>query len=71
MVQSPKLLPFGCMQALMGPSGAGKSTLMDILAVRKSTGTLAGSLLLDGCPATHKYAQQVAYVPQVTINLQA
>jgi energy-coupling factor transporter ATP-binding protein EcfA2 len=55
-----------CVQALLGPSGAGKSTLMDILAMRKSTGTLAGSLLLDGQPATHAFIKLAAYVPQAS-----
>ncbi|WIA12631.1 hypothetical protein OEZ85_006286 [Tetradesmus obliquus] len=54
----------GEVQALMGPSGAGKSTLMDILAMRKSTGQLTGSLLLDGQPASHAFIKQAAYVPQ-------
>jgi ABC-type uncharacterized transport system ATPase subunit len=55
-----------CVQALMGPSGAGKSTLMDILAMRKSTGMLAGSLLLDGQPASHAFIKLAAYVPQAS-----
>jgi hypothetical protein len=51
-------------QALLGPSGAGKSTLMDILAQRKSTGNLGGSMLVDGMPATGSYIRRTAYVPQ-------
>ncbi|KIY99385.1 hypothetical protein MNEG_8579, partial [Monoraphidium neglectum] len=54
----------GEMQALLGPSGAGKSTLMDILAQRKSTGNLGGSMLVDGMPATGSYIRRTAYVPQ-------
>ncbi|WIA10023.1 hypothetical protein OEZ85_010235 [Tetradesmus obliquus] len=53
------------MQALLGPSGAGKSSLLDILAQRKATGAVAGSLLLDGQPVTRSaYSRRIAYVPQ-------
>ncbi|WIA32105.1 hypothetical protein OEZ86_002956 [Tetradesmus obliquus] len=51
-------------QALMGPSGAGKSTLMDILAMRKSTGQLAGAVLTDGQPATRTFISHTSYIPQ-------
>jgi ABC-type multidrug transport system ATPase subunit len=54
----------GCLQALLGPSGAGKSTLMDILAMRKSTGQLTGTVLLDGQPATQAFIAQSSYIPQ-------
>lgn len=50
----------------MGPSGAGKSTFMDILAMRKSVGSLSGRLLLSGKPATRSFIRQTAYVPQVS-----
>jgi ABC-type multidrug transport system ATPase subunit len=50
----------------MGPSGAGKSTLMDMLAMRKSVGQLAGSLMLDGQPASHAFIKLAAYVPQAS-----
>ncbi len=39
-------------QAIMGGSGAGKSTLLDVLANRKSTGTIEGELLFNGVPAS-------------------
>jgi ATP-binding cassette, subfamily G (WHITE), member 2 len=51
-------------KALLGPSGAGKSTLMDILAMRKSMGTLTGQLLVNGRPATKSFIRRTAYVPQ-------
>eukprot|EP00775_Hariotina_reticulata_P008750 gene8750-8930_t len=54
----------GEMQALMGPSGAGKSTLMDILAMRKTVGTLEGSLLVDGQLAARSFISKTSYVPQ-------
>ncbi|KIY98282.1 ABC transporter G family protein, partial [Monoraphidium neglectum] len=54
----------GEMQALLGPSGAGKSTLMDILAQRKSVGTLTGQLLVSGRPVARGFIRKTAYVPQ-------
>ncbi|KAI8470965.1 MAG: hypothetical protein J3K34DRAFT_520870 [Monoraphidium minutum] len=54
----------GEMQALLGPSGAGKSTLMDILAQRKSVGTLTGQLLVGGRPVGRGFIRKTAYVPQ-------
>ena len=40
----------GQMLAILGGSGAGKSTLLDILANRKSTGTIEGTLAFNGAP---------------------
>jgi ABC-type multidrug transport system ATPase subunit len=45
-------VPQGSMVALMGPSGAGKSTLLDVIACRKSHGSLYGSLVVDGVSLT-------------------
>ncbi|KAI6860252.1 pleiotropic drug resistance protein, ABC superfamily, partial [Hortaea werneckii] len=38
----------GMLGALMGSSGAGKTTLLDVLARRKTSGTITGSVLVDG-----------------------
>lgn len=38
----------GTMTALMGSSGAGKTTLLDVLAGRKSSGSVRGRILLNG-----------------------
>jgi ATP-binding cassette subfamily G (WHITE) protein 2 (SNQ2) len=40
----------GSLGALMGASGAGKTTLLDVLAQRKTDGTIHGSVLVDGRP---------------------
>lgn len=40
----------GRMCALMGESGAGKTTLMDVIALRKNTGTVSGEILVNGFP---------------------
>jgi ABC-type multidrug transport system ATPase subunit len=37
---------------------------MDILAMRKSMGTLTGQLLVNGRPATKSFIRRTAYVPQ-------
>ncbi|OQR89888.1 ATP-binding Cassette (ABC) Superfamily [Thraustotheca clavata] len=42
----------GTCTALMGSSGAGKTTLMDVLAGRKTGGTIQGRITLNGHPAT-------------------
>jgi alpha-D-ribose 1-methylphosphonate 5-triphosphate synthase subunit PhnL len=52
-------------QALIGPSGAGKSTLMNILAMRKSVGSLSGQLLVNHQPADASYLHSTSYVAQV------
>ncbi|KAF2871313.1 ABC-2 type transporter-domain-containing protein [Massariosphaeria phaeospora] len=40
----------GMLGALMGSSGAGKTTLLDVLAQRKTDGTIRGEILVDGRP---------------------
>ncbi|GMF50034.1 unnamed protein product [Phytophthora fragariaefolia] len=42
----------GTMTALMGSSGAGKTTLMDVIAGRKTGGTIKGKILFNGYEAT-------------------
>lgn len=41
----------GTMTALMGASGAGKTTLLDVLAGRKTTGEISGSIFVNGSRA--------------------
>uniref|UniRef100_A0A7S4ACS2 ABC transporter domain-containing protein n=1 Tax=Pseudo-nitzschia australis TaxID=44445 RepID=A0A7S4ACS2_9STRA len=38
----------GRMCALMGESGAGKTTLMDVIALRKNSGTVSGDIRING-----------------------
>lgn len=42
----------GTVTALMGATGAGKTTLLDVVAGRKTQGTVDGSILLNGHQAT-------------------
>jgi ABC-type multidrug transport system ATPase subunit len=44
----------GAMTALMGASGAGKTTLLDVLAGRKTTGEITGSIFVNGVLADSK-----------------
>jgi ATP-binding cassette, subfamily G (WHITE), member 2 len=54
----------GEMCALVGPSGAGKSTLLDMLAGRKTTGKLGGTVFMNGRPAGKAFKRNSAYVAQ-------
>jgi ABC-type multidrug transport system ATPase subunit len=40
----------GQMTCLMGSSGAGKTTLMDVIALRKDSGTVSGDIRVNGFP---------------------
>jgi len=51
------------MTALMGSSGAGKTTLMDVLASRKTTGRVAGRVLVNGQPKEERsFARMIGCV---------
>jgi ATP-binding cassette subfamily G (WHITE) protein 2 len=52
------------MNAILGPSGSGKTTLLDILAGRKETGTLQGTILVDGKPLPKNFRCISGYVVQ-------
>lgn len=55
----------GKLVALMGPSGSGKSTLLDVLAGRKTAGTLGGRVLFNGRePTRDDHRFMVGYVEQ-------
>ena len=60
----------GTMTCLMGSSGAGKTTLLDTLAGRKTSGTIAGDILVNGHRMTKdQFAKISAYVEQLDVFL--
>jgi ABC-type multidrug transport system ATPase subunit len=58
----------GMLGALMGSSGAGKTTLLDVLAQRKTSGTIRGSVLVDGRPLPVSFQRSAGYVEQLDIH---
>jgi len=66
----------GRLTALMGATGAGKTTLLDVLAGRKTTGTVRGTFTVNGTPAGPRqlatltaYAEQEdSHVPLATVR---
>jgi ABC-type multidrug transport system ATPase subunit len=55
----------GEMAALMGPSGSGKSTLLDILAGRKTVGTISGEIKIGGEKPSRMFLRRyTGYVEQ-------
>jgi ABC-type multidrug transport system fused ATPase/permease subunit len=58
----------GQLGALMGSSGAGKTTLMDVLAQRKTDGTIAGSILVDGSPLPLNFQRSAGYCEQLDVH---
>ena len=58
-------LQAGEMAALMGPSGSGKTTLLDILAGRKTVGTITGEIKFGGeAPSRMFLRRYTGYVEQ-------
>ncbi|KYQ99842.1 ABC transporter G family protein [Tieghemostelium lacteum] len=58
----------GQMTALMGSSGAGKTTLLDVLAKRKTLGTVEGSSKLNGKPLEIDFERITGYVEQMDVH---
>ncbi|EGG25222.1 hypothetical protein DFA_03470 [Cavenderia fasciculata] len=58
----------GQMTALMGSSGAGKTTLLDVLAKRKTLGTVQGTSLLNGKPLDIDFERITGYVEQMDVH---
>mmetsp|Transcript_21709 Transcript_21709/g.32220 ORF Transcript_21709/g.32220 Transcript_21709/m.32220 type:complete len:1460 (+) Transcript_21709:30-4409(+) len=54
----------GMLLALMGPSGAGKTTLLDVIAAKKTGGTIGGELLFNGRPRNEFFHRFTGYVEQ-------
>jgi len=58
----------GSLGALMGASGAGKTTLLDVLAQRKTDGTINGSVLVDGRPLSISFQRSTGYCEQLDVH---
>ena len=54
--------------ALMGSSGAGKTTLLDVLAQRKTDGTIKGSIMVDGRPLPVSFQRSAGYCEQLDVH---
>lgn len=55
----------GEIMALLGGSGAGKTTLLDILAMKRKTGNVSGSIKVNGINMNRKdYAKLIGFVDQ-------
>ncbi|KAL3481383.1 ABC-2 type transporter-domain-containing protein [Aspergillus californicus] len=58
----------GNLVALMGSSGAGKTTLLDVLAQRKDSGEVYGSILIDGRPQGISFQRLTGYCEQMDVH---
>ncbi|KAK3113229.1 hypothetical protein LTR53_009685 [Teratosphaeriaceae sp. CCFEE 6253] len=58
----------GMLGALMGSSGAGKTTLLDVLAQRKTDGTIKGSILVDGRELPLSFQRSAGYCEQLDVH---
>ncbi|KAH6695443.1 ABC-2 type transporter-domain-containing protein [Plectosphaerella plurivora] len=58
----------GMLAALMGSSGAGKTTLLDVLAQRKTDGTIKGSIMVDGRPLPVSFQRSAGYCEQLDVH---
>ncbi|KAJ5688500.1 hypothetical protein N7462_002892 [Penicillium macrosclerotiorum] len=58
----------GMLGALMGSSGAGKTTLLDVLAQRKTDGTIRGVVLVDGRELPVSFQRMAGYCEQLDVH---
>jgi ABC-type molybdenum transport system ATPase subunit/photorepair protein PhrA len=58
----------GMLGALMGSSGAGKTTLLDVLAQRKTEGTINGTVLVDGRELPMSFQRMAGYCEQLDVH---
>ncbi|KAI9261221.1 ABC-2 type transporter-domain-containing protein [Helicostylum pulchrum] len=58
----------GNLTALMGSSGAGKTTLLDVLAKRKTIGTIEGNIYLNGEPLANDFERITGYCEQMDVH---
>ncbi|OJJ31193.1 hypothetical protein ASPWEDRAFT_54445 [Aspergillus wentii DTO 134E9] len=54
--------------ALMGSSGAGKTTLLDVLAQRKTEGTINSSIIVDGRPLSVSFQRSTGYCEKLDVH---
>jgi ABC-type multidrug transport system ATPase subunit len=52
----------------MGSSGAGKTTLLDVLAQRKTDGTINGEIMVDGRPLPVSFQRSAGYCEQLDVH---
>ncbi|KAI1297534.1 hypothetical protein EDD11_007114 [Mortierella claussenii] len=69
LTQIAGLVKPGTMTALMGSSGAGKTTLLDVLAQRKSMGTVTGQIEVDGLPLRRDFQRTTGYCEQLDVHV--
>ena len=50
--------------SLVGENGAGKTTLLDVLAQRKTEGSIKGSIMVDGRPLPISFQRSAGYCEQ-------
>lgn len=58
----------GSLTALMGSLGAGKTTLLDVLAPRKTEGTINGKIVIDGHPLLLSFQRSTGYCEQLDVH---
>ncbi|KAL2819862.1 ABC-2 type transporter-domain-containing protein [Aspergillus cavernicola] len=58
----------GTLTALVGASGAGKSTLLTALTQRQNSGTLTGTMYVDGKPIDSSFNRRIGYCQQMDIH---
>jgi ATP-binding cassette subfamily G (WHITE) protein 2 (SNQ2) len=58
----------GTLSALMGSSGAGKTTLLDVLAQRKTEGTISGKIHVDGRTLPLAFQRSAGYCEQLDVH---
>ncbi|KAI8852232.1 hypothetical protein BC829DRAFT_430845 [Chytridium lagenaria] len=59
----------GTSVAVLGASGSGKTTLVDILAQRKTVGTLTGEILINGVKLDKTIGRRLGYVAAETVHI--
>lgn len=58
----------GHLTALMGSSGAGKTTLLDVLARRKTIGTINGNIYMNGENLANDFERLTGYCEQMDVH---